>query len=70
MNDMGPPLTARVLGHALLLAPSEQGRAALTRDILGCKDDPELLAGVAYLYVYGLMRVRAFSWRTLSFHAV
>ena len=70
MNDMSPPVTARVLGHALLLAPSEQGRAALTRDVLGCEGDPELLAGVAHLYVYGLMCVCAFSWRTLSFHAV
>ncbi|KXN89744.1 hypothetical protein AN958_05284 [Leucoagaricus sp. SymC.cos] len=55
--DMNPPLVARVLGHALVLAPNENGRDALTREILGCNGDHELLAGLAHLYVKGLIRV-------------
>ncbi|KZT74307.1 hypothetical protein DAEQUDRAFT_753793 [Daedalea quercina L-15889] len=57
MADLNPKISARVLGWALLLAPSDEGRAALTREIIGCDGDPELLAGLAHLYVYGLIRV-------------
>jgi len=57
MRDMTPTVAGRVLGYGLLLAPSEDGRAALVRDINGCEDDPELLGGLAHLYVFGLIRV-------------
>ena len=57
MTDWSPRVAARVLGHGLILAPSEEGRSALTRDINECDSDPELLAGLAHLYVYGLIRV-------------
>jgi len=57
MTDLSPRVAARVLGHGLILAPSEEGRSALTRDINECDSDPELLAGLAHLYVYGLIRV-------------
>lgn len=60
MFDMSPLVASCVLGHALVLAPSEDGREALAREINSCYSDPELLAGLAHLYVFGLMRVCAF----------
>ncbi|KAI0083345.1 hypothetical protein BDY19DRAFT_1060986 [Irpex rosettiformis] len=57
MKDMPPVTVARVLGYAIHLAPNDNGRDALVRDILACEKDPELLAGVAHLYVYGLCRI-------------
>ena len=55
-TSMHPTLAARVLGYSLLHAPSATGRAALARDVLACQDD--LWLGVlAYLYVFGLIRV-------------
>ena len=62
MRDMTPTVAGRVLGYGLLFAPSEDGRTALVRDINGCERDPELLGGLAHLYVFGLMRVCMFSW--------
>jgi hypothetical protein len=47
------------------VAPSEDGRNALTREILDCKGDLELMAGLAHLYVYGLIRVCASTWSIL-----
>ncbi|KAH9919692.1 uncharacterized protein B0H18DRAFT_1026718 [Fomitopsis serialis] len=49
MNDLSPRVAARVLGWALRVAPSDEGRNALVREIVGCNDDPELLAGLAHL---------------------
>ncbi|CAA7263813.1 unnamed protein product [Cyclocybe aegerita] len=57
MRDLSPVIVARVLGHALRLAPSDEGREVLTREIIGCEADPELLAGLSHLYVYGMIRV-------------
>ncbi|KAF9472887.1 hypothetical protein BDN70DRAFT_867965 [Pholiota conissans] len=64
MSQMSPATVARVLGHAFHFAPNDTGRAKLTEDIIECKLDPddvhcspELLAGLAHLYVYGMMRV-------------
>lgn len=54
---MAPRVAARVLGHGLRFAPNDVGREALVRDILACDEDLELLAGLAHLYVYGLIRV-------------
>lgn len=59
-------LSPRVLGQALLLAPSEEGRDALTRDIIGCNGDFGLLAGLAHLFVYGLIRLCELLRDTLS----
>ena len=56
-NDMTPRVVARVLGFGMLLAPKDQGRIALAREIIACNEDLELLAGLAHLYVYGLIRV-------------
>ena len=52
-----PACAGRVLGFALLYSPSDRGREALTAEILRCGDDHGLLAGLAHLYVYGLIRV-------------
>lgn len=56
-SRMSPTNAARVLGHALLLAPSQSGREALARDIVACNGEEEWLATVADLYVHGLIRV-------------
>ena len=50
---------ARVLGYGLLYATNERGREALARDVHSCGQDQELLAGLAHLYVYGLIGVCA-----------
>jgi hypothetical protein len=55
--DFIPTMAARVLGHALRLAPSDVGCDALAQEIIDCQGDPELLAGLAHLYVYGMIRV-------------
>ena len=45
LNAFLPIVTARVLGHALVYAPNDDGRNALGRDILACaQDEPRLLA--------------------------
>jgi hypothetical protein len=61
MKDMMPCVAGRILGYSLLFAPNEDGRAALVQDINACEHDPELLGGLAHLYVFGLMRVCTFS---------
>ncbi|TFY81523.1 hypothetical protein EWM64_g2485 [Hericium alpestre] len=57
MHGMTPAVTARILGYGLCLAPNDAGRNALVRDIIACGEDPELLAGLGYLYAFGLIRV-------------
>ncbi|RPD53564.1 hypothetical protein L226DRAFT_613841 [Lentinus tigrinus ALCF2SS1-7] len=57
LQDMAPTVSARVLGHGLRLAPDDAARNVLARDILACQEDQELLAGLAHLYVFGLIRV-------------
>jgi hypothetical protein len=68
MRDMPPSMVARVLGYALMFAPSEAGRDFLARDILSCRPEhlstqdasycsPELLAGLAHIYVFGVIHV-------------
>lgn len=57
-----PACASRVLGFALMYSPSGGGREALATEILGCNDNHELLAGLAHLYVYGLIRVCTFSF--------
>ena len=59
--NLTPVIVARVLGFFLLYCPSDSGRVNLAAEILGCDDDHELLAGLAHLYVYGLIRVCALS---------
>ena len=63
-QDMTPRIVARVLGWGLYLAPNNAGQGALVRDIIACDQDQELLAGLAHLYVYGLIRVC-----TCSYHS-
>lgn len=59
-QNLAPTVVGRVLGHALRLAPSEHGRNALTREILECRGNAEMLARVSHLYVYGLIRICEF----------
>ncbi|KAF9472839.1 hypothetical protein BDN70DRAFT_844095 [Pholiota conissans] len=64
MSEMTPVIVARVLGHALRLSPSPNDRGVLVREIMDCKAhptdvhvSPELFAGLAHLYIYGMMGV-------------
>ena len=57
MQGIAPRVAARVLGHGIILEPNEAGRDALVRDSLACEEDLELWAGLAHLYVYGLIRM-------------
>jgi hypothetical protein len=55
--DLTPARASGVLGFALLYSPSASGRNNLAEEILGCNDDHEQLAGLAHLYLYGLIGV-------------
>lgn len=55
--SMAPVVAARVLGYGLCYAPNDTGRDALVRDILACGGNQPWMAVLAYLYVYGLIRV-------------
>ncbi|KAK0472331.1 hypothetical protein IW261DRAFT_1405221 [Armillaria novae-zelandiae] len=57
MFRFSPQVAARVLGYALIHSPSIEGKATLVQEILGCSRDGEFLAGLAYLYVMGMIRV-------------
>ncbi|KAJ7755950.1 hypothetical protein B0H16DRAFT_1722100 [Mycena metata] len=65
LNDLGETLmcktsvtvAARTLGYALIYSPTTKGRDAVAREINGCGKNAEHLAGLAHLYIYGLIRV-------------
>ncbi|KAH6901839.1 hypothetical protein BKA70DRAFT_1405226 [Coprinopsis sp. MPI-PUGE-AT-0042] len=61
MSDLPPVVVARVLGHALRVSSSCESRNVLARDIIDCNayptDHPELLAGLAHLYVFTVIRL-------------
>ncbi|KAJ6601114.1 hypothetical protein DFH09DRAFT_1243050 [Mycena vulgaris] len=50
-------VAARTLGYALIYAPTVAGRRCVAREINSCDGDPETLAGLAHLYIFGLIRV-------------
>ncbi|TFY78403.1 hypothetical protein EWM64_g5610 [Hericium alpestre] len=52
-----PTVAARVLGYGLRFAHSQAGPSALIQEINECNRDLELLAGLAHLYVFGLIQV-------------
>jgi hypothetical protein len=60
-SNTNPQVLARILGYSILFAPSEDGRTALTREIIGCEGNSELLFALAYLYVYGMISMHASS---------
>lgn len=57
MLHTNPQVAARTLGYALVFAPSDVGRDCVAREVNACHDDPEILAGLAHLYMYGLIRI-------------
>ncbi|KAJ6531245.1 hypothetical protein B0H19DRAFT_1273454 [Mycena capillaripes] len=57
MFEMGPVVTGRVLGYTLMYAPNTIGRDSIARDINSYESNVEALAGLAFLYVHGLLRV-------------
>ncbi|KAK0492924.1 hypothetical protein EDD18DRAFT_1257547 [Armillaria luteobubalina] len=57
MFKFSPQVAARVLGYALRHSPSVEGKAHLVQEILNCNNNGELLAGLSYLYVMGMIRV-------------
>ncbi|KAJ7067814.1 hypothetical protein C8F01DRAFT_577054 [Mycena amicta] len=57
MAKLSPPVVARTLGYALIYAPTTKGRRCVAREINAANADEEILAGLAYLYIYALIRV-------------
>lgn len=57
MLGMPPRISARVLGFGLIHAPSDSGKQHLADEINDSSDDLERFAGLAYLYVFGLIRI-------------
>ncbi|KAK0492420.1 hypothetical protein EDD18DRAFT_1108810, partial [Armillaria luteobubalina] len=57
MFKFSPQVAARVLGYALRHSPSVEGKAHLVQEFLDCNNNEELLAGLSYLYVMGMIRV-------------
>ncbi|KAJ7628637.1 hypothetical protein FB45DRAFT_918839 [Roridomyces roridus] len=52
-----PEVAGRTLGYALRFAPNDTGRNCVAREVNACNGDIESLAGLAHLYIYGLIRV-------------
>ncbi|KAJ7742703.1 hypothetical protein DFH07DRAFT_964412 [Mycena maculata] len=50
-------VAARTLGYALVYSPTVEGWSCVAREINSCDGDPETLAGLAHLYIFGLIRV-------------
>ncbi|KAJ6575155.1 hypothetical protein B0H19DRAFT_1254755 [Mycena capillaripes] len=50
-------VAARTLGYALIYSPTVEGRRRVAQEINSCNRDPETLAGLAHLYIFGLIRV-------------
>ena len=59
MLHTSPQVAGRTLRYALNFAHSDAGRACVAREVQTCEDDPEILAGLAHLYIYGLIRICA-----------
>ncbi|KAJ7271350.1 hypothetical protein B0H12DRAFT_1229005 [Mycena haematopus] len=57
MFDNSPRVAGRTLGYALCFAPNDIGRDCVAREVNACHGDIERLAGLAHLYIYGLIRV-------------
>ena len=52
-----PQVAGRTLGYALIYATNREGRDALARDIVSCGNDYRILAGLAHLHIFGMIRV-------------
>lgn len=52
-----PIAAARTLGYALIHAPTVEGRENLAGEVISCQDNQECLAGLAHLYIFGLIRI-------------
>ena len=59
MFRTSPRVAGRTLGYALIYAPSDVSRDCVAREIRACNDDAEILAGLAHLYIFGLIRLCA-----------
>ncbi|KAJ6511378.1 hypothetical protein C8R47DRAFT_732402 [Mycena vitilis] len=57
MLKTSPQIAGRTLGYSLLLSPTDRGRHCVAREINTCNQDLETLAGLAHLYIYGLIRI-------------
>ncbi|KAK0455551.1 uncharacterized protein EV420DRAFT_1765587 [Desarmillaria tabescens] len=55
MYRFSPQVAARVLGYALIYHPGSS--MAMSREISGCGDNAEFMAGLGYLYVMGVIRM-------------
>ena len=59
MFRTSPRVAGRTLGYALIYAPSDVSRDCVAREIRACDGDAEILAGLAHLYIFGLIRLCA-----------
>ena len=50
-------VAGRTLGYALIHAPNDAARDCVAREINGCEDNAELLAGLAHVYIFGFIRI-------------
>ncbi|KAJ6546977.1 hypothetical protein B0H19DRAFT_1211699 [Mycena capillaripes] len=50
-------VAARTLGYALIYSPTAEGRRCVARAINSCQQNIETLAGLAHLYIFGLIRI-------------
>ena len=59
MLQTSPQVAGRTLGYALLHAPNDTARDRVAREIIRCEGDAELLAGLAHVCIFGLIRICA-----------
>ena len=59
MLQTSPQVAGRTLGYALLHAPNDAARDRVAREIASCEGDAELLAGLAHVCIFGLIRICA-----------
>lgn len=57
MLATSPTVAARALGYVLIYAPNDQSRNNVAHEVNSCGDDAELLAGLAHLLIFGLIRI-------------
>lgn len=50
-------VAARTLGYALVYSLSDQGRDIVAHEVNSCNNDPEMLAALAHVFIFGLIRV-------------
>ncbi len=58
--NTSPQIAGKTLGYALIYAPTIVGRDRLAHELITFDNDPEVFAGLANLYIFGLIRICSF----------